>query len=275
MVVACPFAQFDGTRFYDPNYVREYRKKLLNYVRSGTRGFGIQFEGNLHDLNVDFLDNQWILVTYFIGDVRILTTLSVNTSGEIVQSTVLSSRSSGNTQVDYTLDLSMSVNRASYGQLTEGGPIPIPPSENDFRLFASGKAWAIINENLDAMVEGSLYINDQPIDLSSSLSEEIFHGEPANKTFQGNLQLRPRQQITAVCTFKLQPGTSASHPPPRLSSISPKLVSSWKLPNNELGMIVRRNLEYILGNCTLPVGNDAVCFITDHVALPLGWNRDN
>lgn len=274
MVVACPFAQFDGTLFYDPSYVREYRKKLLNYVRSGERGFGLRLEGQLCNLNVEFLEPQSILVTYSIRDLHVSTTVSVNRDGQVVHSTTLTGNSSGIVHIDYTLDLSISVNRASYGQLTEGGPIPIPPSENDFQLLDLGKTWAIINENLDAMVDGNFYLNGQPIDLSVGLSEEVFHGKPASKMFPGKLQLHPGQQITAVCTFKVQPGITPSHLSSCPSVVSPRLTGSWKLPDNELGMIIRRNLEYILGNCTLHV-EKGVCFITDHVALPLGWNRDN
>jgi hypothetical protein len=275
MVVACPFAQFDGTRFYDAEYVRDYRQKILEYVRSGTRGFGIKFKGHITSLNVDFLHNQSILVTYSIGDVRVSTTVSVNETGEVQQTTILTSASSKLAHIDYTLDLCLSVNRASYGQLTEGGPIPIPPSENDFRLFDSGTTWAITNGNLDAMIEGCLYINNQPISLNTDLSDGIFRGKPTNTTHSDRLQLHPQQQIILVSTFKLHSGVESLRLPSCSSSIPPRLKSGWKLANDERGMIIRRNLEYILGNCALPVGEDAVCLITDHVALPLGWNRDN
>jgi hypothetical protein len=275
MVVACPFAQFDGARFHDPEYVRDYRKKLLDYVRSGTRGFGLQLEGQVRSLNVELLDDRCISVTYLIGHVQVSTTVSVHRAGEVKQSTVLTSASSETVHIDYALDLRISVNRASYGQLTEGGSIPIPPSENDFRLLDSGQTWAIINPNLDAMVEGNLYINQQPVDLTRYLSEGIFQGRPTNKILSGSLQLYPRQQITILCDFKLHSGVLPSRLSQYSDVIYPKVSDGWKLPPDEQGAIIRRNLEYILGLCTLPLGNDAVCFITDHVALPLGWNRDN
>ena len=275
MVVACPFAQFDGTRFHDPEYVREYRREILECVRSGTRGFGIKFKGRITSLKVGFLHNQSIVVSYSLGDVRVSTTVSVNENGEVQQTTVLSSTSSEVAYIDYTLDLCLSVNRASYGQLTEGGPIPIPPSENDFRLLDSGTTWAITNGNLDTMIEGSLYINNQPISLNTDLSDSIFQRTPTNTTHSDRLQLYPQQQIILGATFKLHPGVEPSRLPSFSSAIPPRLTSGWKLADDERGMIIRRNLEYILGNCALPVGEDAVCLITDHVALPLGWNRDN
>jgi hypothetical protein len=275
MVVFCPFSQFDGIRFHDPEYVRDYRKKILEYIRTGTRGFGINFKGQILDLGINFLGNRWILATYSIDSVRVSTTVFVSEREEVVQSTVLTSSSSRITHLDYTLDLTISVNRASYGQLTEGGPISIPPSENDFQLLDLGKRWAVINQNLDAMIEGSLYVDERAVDLSSSLSGEMFYGKPTNKVFHGRLLIHPCQTVTMVCPFKIHHGTTSSSSLPCPSSPSSSLKDGWKLPGNELGMIIRRNLEYILGNCTLPVANGAVCFIADHVALPLGWNRDN
>ena len=273
-MVACPFAQFDGARFHDPEYVREYRKKLLDYVRSGTRGFGLQLEGQIRSLNIEFVNDRWISFTYVIGHVRISTTVSVNKNNEVEQSMVLTSNSSKILDIGYGLDLRISVNRASYGQLTEGGPIPIPPSENDFRLLDS-KTWAIINQNLDAMIEGSLYINQQPVDLDCRLSEAIFQGRPTNKTHLGNLQLHPWKEITIMCTLKLHSGILPSRSPQYSNAIYSRLSDGWKLPVDEQGIIIRRNLEYILGVCALPLGEGVICFITDHVALPLGWNRDN
>ena len=274
MVVACPFSQFDSNRFYDSEYVRSYRNKVLEYIRTGTRGFGVNFEGQIRDLDVNFLPNGWILATYSINSVQLSTTVFLNEKGEVVQSTVLTSGSSGITHLDYTLDLTISVNRASYGQLTEGGPIPMPLSENDFQLLELGR-WVIINQNLDAMIEGSFYINDRAVDLRSSLSDEVFHCKPANKAFHGRLQFHPGQTVTMTSSFKLHPGITPTSQLICPSAPPPSLKGGWKLPGNELGMIIRRNLAYILGNCTLPVGNGAVCFIADHVALPLGWNRDN
>jgi hypothetical protein len=47
-----------------------------------------------------------------------------------------------------------------------------------------------------------------------------------------------------------------------------------------LAFMVARNVDYLLNCCSVDVkdenGNDGgVCIITDHVCLPLGWNRDN
>ena len=275
MIVACPFAQFDGTRFHDPEYVRAYRKKLLDYVRSGTRGFGLCFEGEAANLMISFVDDQWIEITYSIGVIRFSTRLSLSGDGDVTQSTVVNSNSSQPLELEYSLSLNLSVNRASYGQLTEGGPIPIPQSRNETRLFQSGHRWAIINKNLDAIVDGTLSCNGQPVCVRTQVREEVIIGQPSSGVFNGKIRLLPGQPCTLTATFNLKPGTT-------LSPISPSVTlrplcssGEWKSGDSERSLIIRRNLQYILGNCTFPVGDEAICFITDHVALPLGWNRDN
>lgn len=275
MVVACPFAQFDGKRFHDPQYVRDYRKRLLDYVRSRTHGFGLFFDGDVSNLSVGFLDDQLIQISYSIRDIQFSTKISISQDGGVTQSTVINSESSHPVVLDYMLSLQMSVNRASYGQLTEGGPIPIPESKNDLRLSHSGYRWAIMNENLHAMVEGSLFYDGQPVYLGDEPLEEVVIGQPITKFIRRKLHILPGQLSTLSATFTLKPGMTTSTIPPCLSLSPYSLKGDWKLENSEMSLIIRRNLEYILGNCTFPIEDDAVCFITDHVALPLGWNRDN
>ncbi len=275
MVVACPFAQFDGKRFHDPQYVRDYRKKLMKYVRSGAHGFGLIFDGDISNLSAGFLDNQFIQITYSIGDIQFSTGISISEEGCVTQYTVINAESSRPAVLDYALSLQMSVNRASYGQLTEGGPIPIPESKNDLRLSHSGYRWTISNENLHAMVEGSLFENGQAVYLGDESLEEVVVGQPITKFVRRKLHILPGQPCTLSATFTLKPGTTASLLPPRLFFPTDGVKGCWKLESSEMSLIIRRNLEYVLGNCTFPIEDDAVCFITDHVALPLGWNRDN
>lgn len=275
MVVACPFAQFDGTRFRDPQYVRAYRTVLLDYVRSGTQGFGIRFDGDISNLNIDFVNNQWVNITYMVQGFSVSTTLSISQDGEIVQSTQVTSHAATSRGLDYTLSLEMSINRASYGQLTEGGPIPIPPLSNDFRLYEGGKSWAVINSNLDAMAEGRLFCNGEQVTLDLETSETVVTDKPVSSCYHGNVQLCAGQSCTLVSTFRLRPGSEPSNIKSSPSDLKFGFRGDWRLENDEASLIIKRNLEYILGNCSIPIGNNTVCLITDHVALPLGWNRDN
>jgi hypothetical protein len=51
--------------------------------------------------------------------------------------------------------------------------------------------------------------------------------------------------------------------------------TTWNLQDPVALNIILGNLQYVLGNCTLTISESSTCVITDHVALPLGWNRDN
>jgi hypothetical protein len=275
MVVASPFAQFDGKRFHDPEYVREYRAAMLHCVRSGTQGFGIRVNGTPSNLSISFVNNQSVLVTYTVEDFQVSTTLSISQDGEATQTTEVKSRAKTARDVDYTLALNVSVNRASYGQLTEGGPIPIPPSKNALQLFDHGRSWAVVNSNLDALVEGSLTCDGKPVPLEAVIQEETVLDQPIKANFRGSIRVLPSESHTFISTYRLRPGT---HPAKQASlplSMPTASRGHWRLENNEVGLIIKRNLEYILSNCAIPIGKNATCFIADHVALPLGWNRDN
>jgi hypothetical protein len=274
VVVACPFGQFDGNRFYDSEYVREYRKKLLDYVLSGKRGFGIHLKGAVSHLKFEIVANH-IIATYSLNGIQVETTISVSKDRSVIQSTVLRSPSIQIVEVEYTLALNVSVNRASYGQLTEGGPIPISPPRNEFLVFNKSQNWAVINQNLDATIQGSLYCDGEPVYLQPLKNENVALDQPVNTAFHGTLQFSPRQTRALVSTYRLQPGVEFV----KISSPSTNSETSreggWKIRNENMRLIIKGNLSYILGNCTIPMADAATCLITDHVALPLGWNRDN
>lgn len=274
VVVACPFAQFDGDRFYDSEYVREYREKLLDYVHSGRRGFGVHLKGTVSDLKSTSEANN-INVAYSLGELQVKTTISVCKKHGVVQSTGLRSTSTQKLDLDYTLALHVGVNRASYGQLTEGGPIPIPPPKNEFQLLDSNQAWAVSNSNLNAISQGALYCDGHRVCLDHMDGNTTLIEQPVSKAFHDTLQICPGQTRNLTSTYRLLPGTETSgpsHPPLKVSSRS---EDGWKIKNENMSLIIKGNVPYILGNCTIPVSSSATCLITDHVALPLGWNRDN
>jgi uncharacterized protein len=275
IAVASPFAQFDGKRFRDPEYVREYRAAMLHCVRSGTQGFGIRLNGTPSNLSISFVNNQSVLITYTVEDFQVSTTLSISEDGEAVQTTQVKSRSKTTKDLSYTLALNVSVNRASYGQLTEGGPIPIPPPRNALQLFENGRSWAVVNSNLDASVEGSLTCDGKPVPLEAGIQEETVLEQPIKANFRGSIRTLPGEFHTFISTYRLRPGTHMAKQTNLPILMPTGSRGQWKLENNEVGLIIKRNLEYILGNCAIPISKNATCFIADHVALPLGWNRDN
>jgi len=273
--VASPFAQFDGKRFHDPEYVREYRAAMLRCVRSGTEGFGIRVNGTPCNLSISFINNHSVFITHTVDDFQVSTTLSISQDGEAVQTTQVKSRSKNTKDLNYSLALNVSVNRASYGQLTEGGPIPIPPSRNALQLFEHGRSWAVVNSNLDALVEGTLECDGKAVLLGAGIHEETVLNNPIKANFHGSIRILPSESHTFRSTYRLRPGTHPANQASLPVSMPTGSRGQWRLENNEVGLIIKRNLEYILGNCAIPISKNATCFIADHVALPLGWNRDN
>jgi uncharacterized protein len=216
-----------------------------------------------------------IHVSYYSGPIQVNTTMFVCKDRGVVQSTSLKSMSAQTVDINYTLALEVSVNRASYGQLTEGGPIPIPPPRNEFHLFENRQAWAVVNPNLNAMVQGDLRCDGDPVCLDTIKTMNTQLDQPANVEFHGKFQMTSGQTRNLVSTYQLHPGVEFVKAPSPSSGLEPSLEECWKVKNESMRLILKGNLSYILGNCTIPVSDDATCLITDHVALPLGWNRDN
>jgi hypothetical protein len=247
----------------------------MNYVCSARRGFGIHVAGTISNINYEILADKSISVTYLVEQIQVATNVSVRKDRSVVQTTVLSSTSRETVDVDYTLALNISVNRASYGQLTEGGPIPIPPPRNEFRLFNRNRTWAVINRNLDAMIQGSLYCDGLEVCIEPLEVEKSTLGQPVNVAFHGTVQIHCGRKCSLTSTYQLHPGSELAKVASPWITLVPSREESWKIRNDNMRLIIKGNLSYIIGNCTIPVDNYATCFITDHVALPLGWNRDN
>ncbi|KAE9382119.1 hypothetical protein N431DRAFT_506983 [Stipitochalara longipes BDJ] len=247
--------------------------KLLDYVYSGERGFGIHLEGTISDLDFNIAANN-IIVTYSLGRLHVTTTISVCKIQGVIHSTVLKSNSTQTIAASYTFALDISVNRASYGQLTEGGPIPIPPLRNEFQVFDESRTWAIVNRNLDAMIQGRLYCNGSPICLQPLQEESIGIDKPVNMTFHGLLDINPGQTYSLVSTYRLQPGTNFEKLPSPLKTVSPSRAEYWTIKNKSMSLIVKGNLSYILGNCTIPVSNNSICLITDHIRYLLDIHQN-
>lgn len=254
-------------------------------IRSRKPGYGLRFESSPEPdlVSVKIVAMNEARLEYHISkDCLIDVILRVNEDGTITQNSIVSSSAESTIHVDYTFDLGMSVNRASYGQLTEGGPIPIPASKNALEI--TGDDFYITNSNLVAQIQGSLNLNDAPVKLNG-LRDGTFEGVPVSASLKGSLELRPRSTVELQATFCLRPKVEALHktltPQAEPDSTQKDPTRTWRIdegPESLHGFrsfVIRRNLEYILGACTIPVSATDTCLITDHVALPLGWNRDN
>ena len=277
VVLLSPFEQFDGDRFYDPAYVRSYRGRMMQLIKLCKPGFGLQ----IHDSPVHYpeisIQRDRLKSTYQTRNgIQVQRITTVSHSGELQQTTVLSTTSPKGVSVPVVLSLKMSLNRASYGQLTEGGPIPLPKTSNVFRSCAKGSIFSLCNPNLDAGIEGRFWTNRSEItSLIFENTEQTYLQGPVEKRLSAMVMVMPDFPVTF--NFTLHPNVQGLPSRPKKSfssSLSPSFPI-WKLQDPAALNIIRGNLEYILGNCMIPISGHSTCVITDHVALPLGWNRDN
>lgn len=260
-----------------PEYVRAYRTRMLDMVKSGSPGYGIQFQGQPTECSVEIQHYSKASATYELQPkLSVTVTLSAHPNGEVTQKAVVTSSADTSINLSYILGLGISINRASYGQLTEAGPIPMPPPENSFNVLKQGCGFTVKNRNLDTLLEGFLEIDDELVPIETIQCGTFASTIPAS--FSSVLEVPSGSMRTLSTTFKLRPTAPNSSLPAELTpllSCEGVQAPRWRHDSDNASFIVRRSMEYIMGCCTVPVGWDSVALVTDHVALPLGWNRDN
>ncbi|KAJ4298269.1 hypothetical protein N0V90_006169 [Kalmusia sp. IMI 367209] len=277
IVVAVPFEQFDGTKFYDPTYVRSYRKRMLQLIEENRPGFGLDFETNTTNVSINIRKANGVTFAFSIDrDLDVLLDVLVLQSGDILQTATVQNNRSTSATLKYENNLCVSLNRASYGQLTEGGPIPLPMSHNVLQP-SENCIVKVSNSALGAQLAFLSEVNETPNDVSGLSFQEVKDG-PLNIRIPGDVEIQAGASSTIRARFRLSPGVEG----PKLSDLGDDFhvhesneTSPWKQENTLTTYILRRNVDYILANCTIPISDEVVCIITDHVALPLGWNRDN
>ncbi|CAG9987773.1 unnamed protein product [Clonostachys byssicola] len=278
IIVAAPYSQFDKTRYHDPQYVRQYRTKMLQMLANDEEGFGIVVQ----DLNTTF-ELQHLSMSAARSScttkrgICVTTTLHVDDGGNFSQTVVLRNPTTAPISVDYLINLRLSVHRASYGQLTEAGPLIPPGCENQLRLD-DNTTFSVTNPLLGGCVLGSLTLDDEPHVLSG-IQESVSRGVLSDAIGPAQtITIDPESQVTLRAQFTLFasiPDKDPVFPSRTCSKESQCLSSRWRDDSRCSTYIVRRNVDYILSNCVVPMPGDVVGLITDHVALPLGWNRDN
>lgn len=243
-------------------------------IDKGQSGFGLRLVGATRPSTVSIqhraMDAADIFFTHG-AQTNVCCTIEVHPSGEITQTMAMTNVSDQTATIEYVLDLGLSVHRASYGQLTEGGPIPLPRCENDLKKDIYGTSVSVVNKYLDACLQSSVEVHGKLITLEG-VADYVTDGPLSTTTNAQAIDLHPGGTANVTARFFLYPGTETTSQPPQLS---PSRAGAWKETRTAKSYVVRRNVDYILGTCCLPVPDMDVAIITDHVALPLGWNRDN
>lgn len=281
IVVVNPFAQFPGgDKFWDQAYVRMYRRKFLDCFNARGSGFGLKLSGEIKNLRVGYVDGQWPRINYNVNGIEVESSFLITAGPDpsIINSVILFNKEAEERSVAIEFGGKVSVNRASYGQLTEAGPVPIPPCLN--RPSYRDGVLSINNPNLPATFDTALYAQSGRISLSGSTKEssdpiEILHTE--------RITISPWQSREITAVYRLSAIATPFSLPQQLNLTSRQIyaldsgfVYSRETPERELDcFVIRRTLDYILSCCCIPIDTEALCVLTDHIALPLGWHRDN
>jgi hypothetical protein len=249
-------------------------------LNDGEKGFGIRISDCQPVVSISHQTMDTAIITFSTtGGAEAHCVLTVHEDGSFSQHIKLTNNTQQPVTVGYALDLRISVHRASYGQLTEGGPVPLPDCENRLSINEDETVFTVSNRLLDANLLGRLFINNRPSTLNG-LREDVAQGVlPKASTVQQFSILEPRSIMSLVAWFRLSPGLRSDSPAPSEAPAHNALFDGvdtiWNSASTAKSYVIRRNVDYILGNCSIPMSDEEVGMITDHVALPLGWNRDN
>lgn len=262
---------FPEDQRYNPSAVRAYRAGLAQL-----EGFGFQFKHSESRM-IWLTTGGMSPLIVGLGEGRASVDIKIE-AGCVVQSW----------EFHKELELpkwggKMSLQRCAYSQLTEGGPVEFPSIKTDVRLengqlILENKAipavvciWGFPNIRLQ--IEGGNYpseveilgewelrtprpqrfINQRYIDFVYSFGTTL---EEAESNYLAFLKERELANDTNAPDYETQLYQ-------RLKNVSSEF---------QIDPLLWRALVYNL-NMTIPV-QEGICILTDHMLLPLSWNRD-
>ncbi|PTL39107.1 glycoside hydrolase family 125 protein [Alkalicoccus saliphilus] len=244
--------QFPNDKWYDSSFVREYRKGIagnagfgLHYTRFQTRQSYISEEGTII-LERD--KGPLKLRSYFQAEGSTVTQVDHLTNG-----------SSEVMAVPVYWEGRANMNRSSYGQLTEGGPIPIPEPER--RSSWQNETLLLENKSLKTSAACSFSLNGSFLKDENLLNEE--------STLLTEITLQPGETGECQLTIDLEPNGG----PEKIWDFKNREFKEKEVDFNSF--VVQQNINYILNCCSVSLNEEETCVITDHQLLPLSWNRDS
>jgi hypothetical protein len=250
---------------------------MMEWIKNGKTGYGVRVGENKSGPGCFpeiFKYRDHLTLSYRIqNNIQVQMIITVTDRHQFQQTIILSTKSATAVSIAVALDLGMSLNRASYGQLTEGGPIRLPESMNVFTTTSVNNTFSLNNPNLGVGINGHFWTNRWDIEtLKLEDTMKVVYGEPVKiQRNADNLMVSAEFPVILNFAIELPMYVSQSRfPLPRMPN-----SRTWYIKDPAAVTIIQGNLEYILGNCIIPISENSTCIITDHVALPLGWNRDN
>ena len=158
----------------------------------------------------------------------------------------------------------LSLQRAAYTQITEGGPLPVPPLDAHYR-FAGG---ILTIESLALGMAAAI----------AGLGDSEAWSQDSAEPLDIHLPLRPGEHKLTIAFGKNAAAATAKARRLFEADAAAALTIEreyWRMAFADIvhDPLLRRALAY----CTLmavPTGSGSTCLLTDHMLLPLSWNRD-
>lgn len=256
---APPFAE---EQRYDARAVRAYRQQMTELD-----GYGVDFAGDIVRRKARLLEDA-------IPHIRL--TFADGATADVI-TFVPSSQPQGVIQLwqftDTVPDASLSGNvwlqRSAYTQLTEGGPAAMPDVTTRARRHDAVSS-ALVLEN-DALGCTAVIAGTHADELSSG-GVHIHHTLPPTNTVTLCFTIAENTP-DAIQQFDTLQAKLATELLTETLDYWRNLWTGWAYTDHPLDKLLRRGLVYSL-YCAVPVTDDTVCIMTDHMLLPLSWNRD-
>jgi uncharacterized protein len=276
-VTLAPIGQFPNDKWYDSAFVRQYRRRLIS---DQVDGFGLRWKGNIQKKEVYQAEKKFPLLYDRFGEIdasSLFLAVEEKEKAFLIQRIEVKNGGDQTVRVPFEVGGTFSLNRCSYGQLTEAGPIPIPPLNNVMKVQQNHLL--ITNANLPATVDVYLFEEGKPLILSPM---EKRADEPITYRHEAELHLKKGESRTIHIVYiantqvEGQPEFHYSYVE-ELEAKAFQYGPRWKKQNVQESItkfMIERNVNYIVSCCSIPVSNEYVCVITDHQLLPLSWNRD-
>ncbi|KAF3764110.1 hypothetical protein M406DRAFT_291154 [Cryphonectria parasitica EP155] len=292
LMIAAPWEQFDQAKRQDPVFVRQYRKHMERRLEGKIHGHGLVLNirpGAVVINPVHSSLGSQVQHEYGSHDKRffIQTILKVRDDGTIIQASQITNTTDKACYVPAGLDLVLAVSRASYGQLTDQGGVEMPEKTNFYAQHTfhheQTSIYSIDNDSLNGRLSAypifynaTRHFRDQDDNPPANLREAQSRLKPQD------LAIGPNETLRIGCILRAEDI--------RWTEKGKKLPSRYRQTVQNSGAsfspaletiestILWANVNYIIGCCSTPLGNaysDAVAVIPDHIALPLGWPRDN
>jgi len=253
---------FPDDKRYDAQAVRQYRKSIAD-----NDGFGLSFFSPIKTRQVYLIEDAipYIRLTLengIVAETIIYVTQQPSPLGVVQYWRFSEPGSHAFSTGKFWLQ------RCAYTQLTEGGVVAMPNSKTSIFYQRQLGYIGVENKNLEYQAYIQTYGVQENDDGSVEYIDSDFtyplignHAQLPN-TIESNFWINIRKDAYPLIT---------SNAPPFIKILAGYYQNLWhNTPNDP---ILRRGLLYSL-YCCIPVSETATCIITDHMLLPLSWNRD-